>query len=233
MTMRISARRVDLDGNPLQNLGQATFKEAAAPDASAANTVTLYAKADGKLYSKDDAGTETALGGSSSGAVPSGSVTAYAGSSAPSGWLLCYGQAISRTTYATLFAAIGTAYGTGDGSTTFNIPDLRGRAPFGKDDMGGTAANRLTAAGAGITGTTLGASGGAETVTLTVAQLAAHSHSASTNALAMGSAGSGAPSMQNQDTSPATASVSIGSTGSDSAHQNTPPALVLNYIIKE
>lgn len=59
-------------------------------------------------------------------AGPSGAIMAFAGTTAPSGWLKCEGQAISRTTYATLYAAIGTAWGVGDGSTTFNVPDLRG-----------------------------------------------------------------------------------------------------------
>jgi microcystin-dependent protein len=58
--------------------------------------------------------------------VPSGSIVAFGGSSAPSGWLLCNGEAVSRTTYANLFAAIGTTYGDGDGSTTFNLPNAQG-----------------------------------------------------------------------------------------------------------
>jgi len=94
--------------------------------------------------------------------VPTGAVSAFAGSTAPTGWLLCSGQAVSRTTYAALFALIGTTYGVGDGSTTFNLPDLRGRVVAGEDDMGGTAANRLTSGVSGITGTTLGAAGGDE-----------------------------------------------------------------------
>lgn len=73
------------------------------------------------------------------GGAPSGVVLPFAGSTAPSGWLLCFGQAVSRTTYASLFAAIGTAFGVGDGSTTFNLPDMRGRVPGGKDDMGAHA----------------------------------------------------------------------------------------------
>lgn len=105
----------------------------------------------------------SALGGTI-GAVPVGSVTAFAGSTAPSGWLLCFGQAISRTQYSALFSVVGTTYGTGDGSTTFNLPDLRGRIPAGKDDMGGSAASRLTSGTSGITGTTLGAAGGDERV---------------------------------------------------------------------
>lgn len=83
-------------------------------------------------------------------------------STAPQGWLLCGGQAVSRTTYAELFTAIGTTFGSGDGSTTFNVPDLRGRTVAGRDDMEGVAANRLTAGVSGITGTTLGASGGSQ-----------------------------------------------------------------------
>lgn len=80
-----------------------------------------------------------------------GTVLDFAGSTAPSGWALCYGQAVSRTTFANLFAKIGTTYGAGDGSTTFNLPDCRGRAVAGKDDMGGTASGRLNV---NTTGTT-------------------------------------------------------------------------------
>lgn len=91
-----------------------------------------------------------------------GVVEAFAGATAPAGSLLSYGQAISRTAYAGLFAALSTTYGTGDGSTTFNLPDLRGRVVAGQDDMGGSSANRLTAA---LDGDTLGATGGLETTT--------------------------------------------------------------------
>lgn len=75
--------------------------------------------------------------------VPIGSILPYGGSSSPnSSWLLCYGQAVSRSTYSSLYAVLGDLYGNGDGSTTFNLPDLRGRVPVGADAMGGTAANR-------------------------------------------------------------------------------------------
>ena len=122
-------------------------------------------------------GLSSALSGAV-GVLPAGAVIPYAGSAAPAGWLLCGGQAVSRSDYAALFAIIGTTYGVGNGSTTFNLPDLRGRVVAGEDDMGGTAANRLTSGNSGIAGTTLGASGGAETVTLTSAQsgVPAHSH---------------------------------------------------------
>lgn len=76
--------------------------------------------------------------------IPSGLITPFAGTTAPSGWFLCYGQAVSRTDYANLFTVVGTVYGIGDGSTTFNLPDLRGRTVAGQDNMGGTAASRLT-----------------------------------------------------------------------------------------
>ncbi len=91
--------------------------------------------------------------------VPIGSILAYSGASAPTGWVLCDGAAISRTTYATLFAAIGTSFGTGDGSTTFNVPDLRGRVLVGKDDMGGTAASRVTSGSEGLAAENLAATG--------------------------------------------------------------------------
>lgn len=104
--------------------------------------------------------------------LPIGAVIPYAGSSAPnSNFVMLYGQCISRTTYASLFAVVGTTYGGCDGSTTFGVPDLRGRVVAGLDNMGGTSANRLTNQSGGLNGDTLGATGGAETHTLTQAQL--------------------------------------------------------------
>lgn len=108
--------------------------------------------------------------------IPPGAFMDYAGTTAPEGWLFSFGQAVSRTTYAALFTAIGTTFGAGDGSTTFNLPDLRGRVVAGKDDMGGVSANRLTAQIGGLDGDILGAAGGAETHQLTEAQIAQHTH---------------------------------------------------------
>lgn len=71
-----------------------------------------------------------------------GQVAFYGMSSAPTGWLKANGAAVSRTTYATLFAAIGTTFGTGDGSSTFNLPDLRGEFPRGWDDSRGVDSGR-------------------------------------------------------------------------------------------
>ncbi|MCY0148320.1 tail fiber protein [Hoeflea sp. G2-23] len=191
--------------------------------------------------------------------TPAGSILAYAGASAPSGWLLCYGQAVSRTTYADLFTALSTTYGVGDGSTTFNLPDLRGRSLSGKDNMGGSAASRLTTGGSGVDGATLGAVGGSETHTLTTAQLASHTHSFTGDATGAGgahthpvggatdSAGSNATQRfvfggsANTDTV-STSGISATHThttsgtnapaGSGAAHNNVQPTLVCNYIIK-
>jgi microcystin-dependent protein len=82
-------------------------------------------------------------------ASPTGMITAFGGASAPTGWLLCDGSAISRTTYASLFAVLSTNYGSGDGSTTFNVPNLQGRFAAGKDGSAEFA--------------TLGQSGGSKT----------------------------------------------------------------------
>jgi microcystin-dependent protein len=115
--------------------------------------------------------------------IPLGGMIEFTGTTAPNGsFVFPSGQTISRTTYATYFAMVGTTYGAGDGSTTFNVIDKRGRVSAGKDDMGGSAASRLTAAGSGITGTTLGAAGGAQTVTLSTANLPAYTPSGSVSA---------------------------------------------------
>jgi microcystin-dependent protein len=109
--------------------------------------------------------------------LPLGMVLPYAGLTEPSGYLFCYGQAVSRTTYAALYAIVADTYGAGDGSTTFNLPDLRGRVVAGQDDMGGSSANRLTNANDGLNGDTLGATGGGETQTLVTGNLPAYTPS--------------------------------------------------------
>jgi microcystin-dependent protein len=156
----------------------------------------------------------------------SGMIMPYAGASSPTGWLTCYGQAISRTTYSALFAAIGTIHGAGDGSTTFNLPDLRGRVIAGKDDMGGTSADRLTNLSGGVDGDVLGATGGAETHTLTTAELPAHTHSVPSGGSGSSNYGLGGSS------SSFSVSQTTGSTGNGDAHNNVQPTLILNYIIK-
>jgi microcystin-dependent protein len=161
-------------------------------------------------------------------ASPTGAVTAYAGTTEPAGWLFCWGQQVSTATYAALYAVLGTTYGSGAG--TFGIPDMRGRVAPGRDNMGGAAANRITVAGSGITGTTLGASGGTETHTLSEAQMPAHTHSTSIGTgFASHAFATFAGGAQTIVTYLAYASTSVGSS---TAHQNTQPSVILNYIIK-
>lgn len=110
--------------------------------------------------------------------IPLASGMDYWGSAVPnSNFAFPAGQAISRTTYATLFALIGLTYGGGDGSTTFNLPDKRGRVTIAADNMGGTPANRVTAAGSGIDAANISASGGTETVTVVTPNLPAYTPS--------------------------------------------------------
>lgn len=88
-----------------------------------------------------------------------GTIQLYAGATAPAGYLLCDGSAVSRTDYSALFSAIGTTYGEGDGSTTFNLPNLQGRVPVGVSETHALAST-----------------GGEETHTLTVDEMPAHNH---------------------------------------------------------
>ena len=186
--------------------------------------------------------------GISSGSAPSGAIMDFAGSTEPTGWVFCYGQALSRTTESDLFAAIGTTYGSGDGSTTFNVPDCRGRIGVGRDDMGGTAANRITSAGSGIDGTDLGAVGGSQEHTLTEAEMPEHTHESNTasrpNIVSTDEA-EGTMSMQrfadpggSGDTgfagSPnfAASDPANMSAGNGDAHNNVQPSIIFNQIIK-
>lgn len=158
--------------------------------------------------------------------IPAGVVWPYAGASPPSGWLLANGAAVSRTTYASLFAAISTTYGAGDGSTTFNLPDCTGRTIAGKE----SAATRLTSAGGGVDGATLGATGGTDSHILTTAQMPSHSHTVQgyNTGSVVGSATTVATGVSGA--SPNT--VTVSTQGSGSAHPNVQPTIILNHIIK-
>lgn len=159
-------------------------------------------------------------------AFPIGSGMDYYGTTAPSEWIFPYGQDLSRTTYSELFAVLGTTYGAGDGSTTFTLPDKRGRASFGKDNMGGTSANRLTGQSGGIDGDTLGDVGGSETHALTAAENGPHTHTVTAGS---DTTTSGVvPSLSN---SVPDDSFTTNSSGSGNPHNNLPPGIVCNYII--
>lgn len=184
-----------------------------------------------------------------SGGVPIGCVLDFAGSTVPTGWLVCAGQALSRTDYSDLFAAIGTTYGAPSGST-FNIPDFRGRVAAGRDIDQGGFADRLTTPNS----RNLGEAGGAQTVTLTEAQMPAHTHavSGSTNSAgdhvhAVPSAGggtggnrvvvevSGPAGSTNTGTSGAhthTLAGTADSKGGGEAHPNVQPTIIMSKIIK-
>jgi microcystin-dependent protein len=131
-----------------------------------------------------------------------------------SGWLKCDGRAISRSDYSDLFGVIGVSFGVGDGSNTFNLPDSRGRV------LGAIGT------GSGLTARSLGASVGAETHTLTVGEIPAHTHSV-TNAAYQ----SGNNTLTESDSSPGeldlvnTTTITSGSTGGGSAHNNMQPTL--------
>lgn len=125
-------------------------------------------------------------------------------------------------------------FGLGDGSTTFNVPDLRGRVPAGADQMfGAAAASRLTGPSttANTVYGTLGASGGSQVHTIITAELAAHTHNIQTNFYGVPTAGATVNTWNGNQPSSAF-NVGSTSTGSDTAHNNVQPTLVLNYIIK-
>lgn len=176
--------------------------------------------------------------------VPAGIITQFAGTTAPTGWLLCEGQSVSTTTYASLFAAIGYQYG-GSGST-FTLPNLKGRVPVGKDSSQGEFDQ-------------LGETGGAKAHSLIVAEMPGHKHDVAVTVTSTSSdhthpferrnftdaqvqSGSGAfvagPDDGSDTTDPtnvtvtSTATVTETTKGSGTAHNNLQPYIVVNYIIK-
>lgn len=167
---------------------------------------------------------------SNAGGVPVGAELPYHGGTIPVGYLLMFGQIVNIVDYPALFAVLGAVHG-GNGTTTFGIPDSRGRNTVGKDDMGGTPANRVTVGGSGIAGATLGANGGGESVTLTQGQTPVHSH---TNYVTASSGGSSSGISADYRTVLLGSGTNVNSSsiGGGSAHSNMPPSLVANKIIK-
>lgn len=153
--------------------------------------------------------------------VPVGAVVAYGSSTAPKGWLSCLGQEVYRGDYPDLFAVIGTTYGAGNGTTTFNLPNLAGRVVVGQGS------------GAGLTSRSMGASGGAETHTLTTDEMPSHSHSVANTVQKSGAnTPDGLDNGGNEIDTVTTVSTTSTSEGDDGAHNNMQPFAVLNYIIR-
>ena len=153
--------------------------------------------------------------------MSSGFILPFGGGTAPSGWLECDGAAVSRSTYSDLFAIIGTIYGAGDGSTTFNLPDLQGRVIMGQ---GGSTALRTPTDLENI-----GDTFGSQTHTLTVNEMPSHNHSFTL----WTQDGGGRPERADKATDAENpGSASTNSTGGGSAHNNIQPSIVINYLIK-
>lgn len=161
-----------------------------------------------------------------------GTILSTVATSAPTGWLLCDGSAVSRTTYANRYNLVGTTFGAGNGSTTFNLPDLRGRSIIG------------VGTGAGLTARTRGQTGGAETHTMSEAEMPVHGHPFRISQTSQGSPSTTTTggmmlltaTVSNQaaftGTPSNTAGQQIGGSGGGSAHNNMQPFMALSYIIR-
>lgn len=163
--------------------------------------------------------------------IPTGVVWQWTGNSAPSSnWLICDGSAVSRTTYAALYAVIGVTFGAGDGTTTFNLPDYRGRVPVGKN--GGTF-------------TSIGTTGGEEQHTLSWNEMPVHNHGVNdpghNHGISwVGTSVSGygwvdGPHQRSSGfayTGGSGTGISIQNAGSGWSHNNIQPFITINFIIK-
>jgi microcystin-dependent protein len=159
--------------------------------------------------------------------IPASILFEYAGAIAPPGYAFAYGQSYLRADFPGLFAAIGTAFGSVD-ALHFSAPDLRGCFPLGKDNMGGTAAGRVTVASKdGANALILGGRGGEQVHQLTVAEIPSHSHQR-TYVAVQNSDQAGAT---NQTTC-ARGDMQVYNTGGDAPHNTMPPYVTLNYIIR-
>lgn len=161
--------------------------------------------------------------------IPIGGVTQYAGATSPSAnWAICDGSAVSRTTYATLFARIGTTYGVGNGTTTFNLPNVKGKVIAGLD----STQTEFDA---------LAETGGAKTHTLTSAEMPSHTHIQDSHTHNVGWDGAGLANgstsvwgLQSSGNNKATSGTvaTNQNTGGGGAHNNLQPYIVMNYLIR-
>jgi microcystin-dependent protein len=237
--------------------GAGSFGALSATSATISGNVTVTGGSNsftGNLSVGGTLGVTGAYTGGTGQLVPTGTILDFASGSIPAGYLNCDGSAVSRTTYAALFTLLGTYYGAGNGSTTFNLPDLSGRVTAGIDYF-----NRL----AGVVGSaaTLGATGGSDTVVLTAGQLASHSHTphvtttdtghlhslpntfditatvsvqgSSPNTTVIQAVNNTGP---DQNTASATTGISVGVSidpaGGNQAHSNVQPTFIIYKIIK-
>ena len=173
--------------------------------------------------------------------IPTATIVPWSSASVPSGFLECNGSAVSRTTYATLFGIVGTTYGTGDGSTTFNVPDLQDNVPVGKSNN-----KSLASTGGANTVTSTGNVGGSTAnATLSTSQLASHNHSVTPNNFGSFNGNNSFPPGYSQTGRANPASLGVNSTGSGSGHNHNmsanfsgdatsvlQPYLTIIYIIK-
>jgi microcystin-dependent protein len=155
--------------------------------------------------------------------VPAGTIVAFAGSNVPDGWLLCNGSEVSRTQYQGLFNAISTTWGAGNGSTTFKLPDLRGRGPVGAGQS------------SGLTNRVLAQIGGEEQHVLTVPEMPSHNHDAGEFKYLLRVTGQN--TSPGSDTTPPwepdlTYTAPIANSGGGQSHNNMQPFAVVNFIIK-
>lgn len=160
-------------------------------------------------------------------AFSAGVIQMYGGSSAPSGWVFCDGASLLRASFAALFTAIGTTYGSADG-THFNVPDMRGRVPIGvgTGTGGGASGTGLPTGGAALAAIALATWKGENTHVLTVGELAAHTHDVQSS-----TGGGGQQGWTPGGATPVGVFASA-STGSDTAHNNIQPSMGVNFIIK-
>lgn len=159
--------------------------------------------------------------------VPVATILMYASDTAPSGWLVCDGSEQLRSSFPNLFSTIGTFFGQGDGSTTFNLPDLRDRFPLGRGSMGGNNINRIE-----DYDTELGDTGGEAKHTLNVDEMPSHNHDID---VFFGGGGGINSAVQARDGGPIEQDTALGgaiATGGGQSHNNIPLFQALNFIIK-